>query len=307
MKVVIFCGGLGMRLREAGDDIPKPMVPIGNRPILWHLMKYYAHYGHTDFILCLGYRGDVIKKYFLNYEETSSNDFVLSGGGREIELMNRDISDWRITFADTGVNANIGQRLMAVQKYLSGEDIFLANYADGLTDMHLPSVIERFKSRGKIGNFVSSRPNLSFHAVSGLPDGGVREIKPVRDTDLRINSGYFMFRSEIFDYMRRGEELVDEPFQRLIAADQLLTFPYDGFTASMDTFKDKQHFDELHAKGRAPWEVWLMEPSVSQELADVTGQHPVMSPAAVKYQGDEGFLSPLPARPAEPAEKSAWL
>ena len=307
MKVVIFCGGLGMRLREAGDDIPKPMVPIGNRPILWHLMKYYAHYGHTDFILCLGYRGDVIKKYFLNYEETSSNDFVLSGGGREIELMNRDISDWRITFADTGVNANIGQRLMAVQKYLAGEEIFLANYADGLTDMHLPSVIERFKSRGKIGNFVSSRPNLSFHAVSGLPDGGVREIKPVRDTDLRINSGYFMFRSEIFDYMRRGEELVDEPFQRLIAADQLLTYPYDGFTASMDTFKDKQHFDELHAKGRAPWEVWLMESSVSQELVDLRGHDPVTSPTAVKYQGEEGFLSPLPVRPAEPAEKSAWL
>ena len=306
MKVVIFCGGLGMRLREAGDDIPKPMVPIGNRPILWHLMKYYAHYGHTDFILCLGYRGDVIKKYFLNYEETSSNDFVLSGGGREIELMNRDISDWRITFADTGVNANIGQRLMAVQKYLAGEEIFLANYADGLTDMHLPSVIERFKSRGKIGNFVSSRPNMSFHAVSGLPDGGVREIKPVRETDLRINSGYFMFRSEIFDYMRRGEELVDEPFQRLIEADQLLTYPYDGFTASMDTFKDKQHFDELHAKGRAPWEVWLREPPASTELTDLRAQLP-KSPTAVKYQGEEGFLSPLPVRPDEPAEKSAWL
>jgi len=305
MKVVIFCGGLGMRLREAGDDIPKPMVQIGHRPILWHLMKYYAHHGHTDFILCLGYRGDVIKKYFLNYEETSSNDFVLSGGGREIELMNRDISDWRITFADTGVNANIGQRLMAVRKYLLGEDTFLANYADGLTDMHLPSVIERFKSRGKIGNFVSIRPNLSFHSVSCLADGEVREIKPVRETDLRINHGFFMFRSEIFDYMRAGEELVEEPFQRLIAADQLLAYPYDGFVAAMDTFKDKQHFDELYAKGSAPWEVWLREPSVLDGRRHLRAEHPVKDPMAVKYQGEKDFLSPLGATVAEPAEKSA--
>jgi glucose-1-phosphate cytidylyltransferase len=306
MKVVIFCGGLGMRLREAGEDLPKPMVTIGHRPILWHLMKYYAHYGHTDFILCLGYRGDVIKKYFLNYEETSSNDFVLSGGGREIELMNRDISDWRITFADTGINANIGQRLMAVRKYLSGEQTFLANYADGLTDMHLPSVIERFKSRGKVGNFVSIRPNLSFHAVSGSADGGVREIKPVREIDLRINTGFFMFRSEIFDYIHAGEELVEEPFQRLIAADQLLAYPYNGFTASMDTFKDKQHFDELYSKGKAPWEVWLRDPSMSNGRPPLRGEQSVKGATPVKYQGEDGYLSPHAVRAAGPAEKPAW-
>jgi len=306
MKVVIFCGGLGMRLREAGEDVPKPMVPIGHRPILWHLMKYYAHYGHTDFILCLGYRGDVIKKYFLNYEETSSNDFVLSGGGREIELMNRDISDWRITFADTGVNANIGQRLVAVRKYLAGEDTFLANYADGLTDMHLPSVIERFESRGKIGNFVSIRPNLSFHAVTGHADGGVVAIKPVREMDLRINTGFFMFRSEIFDYIRSGEELVEEPFQRLIEADQLHAFPYEGFTASMDTFKDKQHFDELYSKGKAPWEVWLRESTSSNARNDIATEQLAKDPVAVKYQGTDGFLSPRAVRDAKPVEKSAW-
>jgi glucose-1-phosphate cytidylyltransferase len=302
MKVVIFCGGLGMRLREVGEDIPKPMVPIGHRPILWHLMKYYAHYGHTDFILCLGYRGDVIKKYFLNYEETSSNDFVLSGGGREIELMNRDISDWRITFADTGVNANIGQRLMAVRKYLTDEDAFLANYADGLTDMHLPSALERFASRGKIGNFVSIRPNLSFHAVSGLADGRVSEIKPVRETDLRINTGFFMFRREIFDYMRPGEELVEQPFQRLIAADQLHAYAYDGFTSSMDTFKDKQHFDDLYSRGTAPWEVWLRQQSgVDGHIgaADARDESaPVKSPAGHNY------VSPFGLAAAEPAENS---
>ena len=306
MKVVIFCGGLGMRLREAGDDMPKPMVPIGSRPVLWHLMKYYAHYGHTDFILCLGYRADAIKKFFLNYEETSSNDFVLSNGGREIELMNRDISDWRITFADTGVNANIGQRLMAVRNYLRGEDMFLANYADGLTDMHLPSVIERFKSGGKIANFVSVRPNLSFHAVSTGPDGEVREIKPVTETDLRVNGGFFLFRRQIFDYIRPGEELVLEPFERLIAANELQAYAHDGFTATMDTFKDKQHFDELYAKGKAPWEVWRKHngfaeaivataplPAANMQLFGAGPEKP-----GVKYGGGDP-LSRLNRRPSE--------
>jgi glucose-1-phosphate cytidylyltransferase len=305
MKVVIFCGGLGMRLREAGEDIPKPMVPIGSRPILWHLMKYYAHYGHKDFILCLGYRADAIKKFFLNYEETSSNDFVLSNGGRDIELMNRDISDWRITFADTGVNSNIGQRLMAVRNYLRGEETFLANYADGLTDMHLPSVIERFEAGGKIANFVSVRPNLTFHAVCCGPDGGVREIKPVMETDLRVNGGYFLFRRQIFDYMRAGEELVLEPFERLIKAEQLASYQHDGFTASMDTFKDKQGLDELYSKGRAPWEVWRKEVQVAE---DVAGTWPLPAMPAdpggdirpgVRYPREDGFLSPVRVRPGE--------
>ena len=312
MKVVIFCGGLGMRLRETADDIPKPMVPIGNRPILWHLMKYYAHYGHKDFILCLGYRADAIKKFFLNYEETSSNDFVLSNGGREIELMNRDISDWRITFADTGVNSNIGQRLMAVRNYLRGEETFLANYADGLTDMHLPSVIERFEAGGKIANFVSVRPNLTFHAVCSGPDGGVREIKPVMETDLRVNGGYFLFHRRIFDYMRPGEELVLQPFERLIAADELLTHQHDGFTASMDTFKDKQSLDELYSKGRAPWEVWRKDVEAQEGVAGIwtlpqlAGDAGRDAKSGVRHNGDDGFLSPVRVRPTEAPADSRW-
>jgi len=260
MKVVIFCGGLGMRMREAGEEIPKPMVPIGYRPILWHLTKYYAYYGHKDFILCLGYRADAIKRYFLNYEETISNDFVLSGingdrRGRCVELMNTDISDWRITFADTGVNSNIGQRLRAAERYLDGEETFLANYADGLTDLHLPSLLEYFERCGRIANLVSPRPNLSYHAVSVNGDGLVDGITAA-NTNLRVNGGYFLFHREIFDYMRDGEELVEEPFQRLIAARQLLAYPYDGFFASMDTLKDKQHLEDLYAGGKAPWEIW---------------------------------------------------
>ena len=256
MKVVLFCGGLGMRLREIGDDIPKPMVPIGYRPILWHLMKYYAHFGHRDFILCLGHRADVIKKYFLNYEETISNDFVLSGGGRQVELMNSDISDWRITFADTGIASNLGQRLKAVQRYVEDEETFLANYADGLTDLHLPTLIEHFQRGGKIANFVCVRPNLSYHAVSVDGDGLVDDIMAMNKTNLRVNGGYFLFQREIFDYLCHGEELVQEPFQRLIAAKQLLAYPYDGFFACMDTFKDKQHLEDLYARGKAPWQVW---------------------------------------------------
>jgi glucose-1-phosphate cytidylyltransferase len=264
MKVVIFCGGLGMRIREAGEDIPKPMVSIGYRPILWHLMKYYAHYGHKDFILCLGHRADVIKKYFLNYEETISNDFVLSGvganggdrRGRQVQLMNTDISDWTITFADTGISANIGQRLKAAEPYLNGDETFLANYADGLTDLPLPALIEYFQEHGKIANFVSPRPNLSYHAVSVNGDGLVDGITAITNTNLRINGGYFLFQRAIFDYLQDGEELVLEPFQRLIAAKQLMAYPYDGFFASMDTFKDRQQLEDLYARGKAPWEVW---------------------------------------------------
>src|SRR5215471_8954268 len=142
MKVVLFCGGLGTRLKDLSENVPKPMVNIGYRPILWHLMKYYAYYGHKDFILCLGYKADVIKQFFLNYEEWISNDFTLSQGGTQLTLANNDIADWNITFVDTGLHTNIGQRLVAVRKYLEGEDVFLANYSDGLTDLDLRQMID---------------------------------------------------------------------------------------------------------------------------------------------------------------------
>ncbi len=256
MKVVLFCGGLGMRLRDVAENIPKPMVTIGYRPILWHVMKYYAHFGHKDFILCLGYRGDAIKNYFLRYDECLSNDFVLSNGGRNLELLNSDISDWKITFADTGANSNIGQRLKAAQKYLEGEECFLANYSDGLIDLDLSKLLDYFKPQDKIGNFVSVRPNLTYHVVSANADGLVGDIRPITSSDLRINCGYYLFKKAIFDYIRDGEELVHEPFQRLIQEKQLLTYEHNGFFACMDTFKDKQQLDELYARGNAPWEVW---------------------------------------------------
>jgi glucose-1-phosphate cytidylyltransferase len=261
MKVVLFCGGLGMRIRDYSDHIPKPMVPIGYRPILWHVMKYYAHYGHTDFILCLGFGADVIKNYFLNYNECLSNDFVLSGGGKELRLLNSDIHDWRITFADTGTTSNIGQRLKAAERYLEGEDVFLANYADGLTDLPLDAQLAHFHRAGKTASFACVRPNLSLHFVALGNDGLVQSIADVRQSNLRVNGGYFIFRRDIFDQIREGEELLHEPFQRLLGAQQLVAYPYDGFWACMDTFKDKQLLDETYARGNAPWEVWKTAPS----------------------------------------------
>jgi len=257
MKVVLFCGGLGLRIRDA-EDIPKPMVQIGYRPILWHVMKYYAHYGHKDFILCLGHRAEAVKSYFLNYNECTSNDFVLSAGAKNIKLLNSDIQDWNITFADTGISSNIGQRLKKVQKYLEGEDEFLANYSDGLTDLSLTRQMDHFHREGKIASFLCVRPNLSYHLVS-LQQGAdslVSEIHAINNGSVRINGGFFIFKKQIFDYMRDKEELVMEPFQRLVAEKQLIGYPYDGFWASMDTFKDKQQLEGLCAGGVAPWEVW---------------------------------------------------
>jgi len=256
MKVVLFCGGLGMRLRDYDENVPKPMVPIGYRPILWHVMKYYAHFGHKDFILCLGYRADAIKSYFRSYDECVSNDFVLSEGGRRLELLQSDIDDWRITFVDTGANANIGQRLKAVEPYLAGEDAFFANYSDGLTDLALPAQLDHFRRHARIASFLCVQPHLSYHFVVSRNGGQVTSIQDVAQTGLRINGGFFILRTEIFDYLRQGEDLVMGAFQQLLAQSQLLAYRYDGFWESMDTFRDKQRLDEMYARGDAPWEVW---------------------------------------------------
>ena len=266
MKVVIFCGGYGMRLREYSEEVPKPMVPIGYRPVLWHVMKYYAHFGHKDFILCLGYRADAIKQYFLHYDECVSNDFSLSEGGKSLQLFNSDIHDWKITFAETGVHSNIGQRLKAVEKYLEGEEMFLANYADGLVDLPLTRLVEFAQNHGKIATFVSARPNLSYHVVSADRDGTVSAVTPIQEIDLRINGGYFVFRRDIFRNIRHGEELVLVPFRRLVQKKELMAYRHDGFFGAMDTFKDKQLLDGMYARGEAPWEVWKTHSS-EQDVA----------------------------------------
>jgi glucose-1-phosphate cytidylyltransferase len=266
MKVVLFCGGLGTRIREYPEPVPKPMITIGYRPILWHVMKYYAHYGHKEFILCLGYKADVVKSYFLNYDECVSNNFILSNGGKQLRLMNSDIHDWNITFVDTGILSNVGQRLKAIEPYLEGETAFLANYSDGVTDLPLPMYLDEFLSTGKVGGFLAVRPSQSFHVVSF--DGVVVEgITPISKAGIWINAGFFIFRKEVFNYMNEGEELVEEPFQRLIQNGNLLGYRYEGYWACMDTFKDRQQLDEIYTRGEAPWEVWKSARNGQREMS----------------------------------------
>ena len=255
MKVVLFCGGAGMRLRGYADDIPKPMVSIGTRPILWHLMKYYAHYGHKDFILCLGHKGNSIKDYFLNYDESASNDFVWSKGGKQIHFLNRDIDDWTISFVETGANATIGERLKAVESHLSGEEMFLANYGDGLSDLPLASMLDAFQKSDAIASLLLVQPTASFDIVRTGPAGTVADICELSRSDIWINGGFFALRQEIFRYIHPGDELVRQPFQRLIEQQALLAYKYNGFWQCMDTFKDKQRLEELN-QGQAPWKVW---------------------------------------------------
>jgi glucose-1-phosphate cytidylyltransferase len=219
-------------------------------------MRYYAHFGHKDFVLALGYRGDLIREYFLNYSEAMSNDFTLSEGGRKLELHSRDFEEWRITFVDTGLHSNIGQRLLRVKQYVETEPEFLANYSDGLSDLPLSKQIEDFRRLRAIASFVAVRSSQSFHAVQASEDGRVTGIGSMNDQVMSINGGFFVFRREIFDYIQEGDELVEQPFRRLIAANKLVTYRWNGFWQCMDTFKDKISFDRMEARGDCPWMVW---------------------------------------------------
>ena len=256
MKTVLFCGGLGTRLREHSDTIPKPLVNVGVRPIIWHLMRYYAHYGYKDFVLCLGYRGDLVREYFLNYNEALTNDFVLTEGGRKVELMTSDLDGWRITFVDTGLHSNIGQRLLRARKYLEGEEMFLANYSDGISNLPLDRMVAEFSARNAVATFASVNSPQTFHTVRSTSDGIVTEMAALNESGLWINGGYFALRREIFDYLNEGEELVGKPFERLMQKRLLMTYRHEGFWHAMDTFKDKITLDRLEAQGNCPWMVW---------------------------------------------------
>lgn len=253
MKVVLFCGGLGTRLRDYSDQVPKPMVPIGYRPVLWHVMKYYARFGYKDFILCLGYKADAIKNYFLNYDESLTNDFVFENGGSDIQLLHSDIDDWRITFADTGLTATIAERLVAVKKYLGDDEVFLANYSDGLTNFPIPQLVEKHQENGAVASFLCIKPYHSFHVVRAAYNGCVERIEDTTGADFWVNGGYFVLNREIFDYIEPGDELVNQPFQRLIAESKLYAHKYTGFWGCMDTYKEKQMLDDLFDRGEAPW------------------------------------------------------
>ena len=193
MKVVLFCGGLGMRMRADSQSLPKPMTPIGSRPVLWHVMRYYAHFGHKDFILCLGYGAQAVKDYFLNYRETTSNDFVLRQGGDDVKMLSTDISEWTISFIDTGIDTAIGERLRRVRPYLDGDEIFLANYGDVLTDAPMNDLIKQFANTEAVAQLLAVKPQDSFHVVDIEGDSTVTGLTAVASMAMRINGGYFVF------------------------------------------------------------------------------------------------------------------
>jgi glucose-1-phosphate cytidylyltransferase len=242
MKVVIFCGGLGLRMGSGTTRLPKPMIPVGDRPILWHIMSYYAWFGHTDFVLCTGYKADVIERYFSAFGDAAEANG--SGPG------------WSITFAETGVDAVIGQRLRAAEAYLDDDDVFLATYGDGLTDAPLPELVDRLLESDKVGIFVAAHPTAVFHIVTFDEENVVRSLVDITTSDIWQNAGFFVFRREIFDYIGEGDDLVDEPFQKLIAEGKLIAYPYQGFWAPMDTLKDKQNLVALVEGGHPPWQLW---------------------------------------------------
>src|ERR1700754_730841 len=253
MKVVLFCGGMGTRIREYSEAVPKPMIPVGSQPILWHIMDYYSRFGHRDFVLCLGYKANTVKEFFLNHRPEIYSDLVVSNGGAKVQTLGAPRENWRVTLIDTGVWRNVGERLWAVKEHVKDDEFFLANYSDGLSDVPLDDMIETFKASGKVACFLAVHPMLTFHLARIDGDGRVHEMLPSGNADMWINGGYFIFRRDIFDYIHDGEELVVEPFQRLIETDQLLAYKYEGFWRAMDTLRDRQVLEDMIEKGNMPW------------------------------------------------------
>jgi len=262
MKVVLFCGGLGMRMRDSLSTAPKPMAMVGERPLLWHVMRYYAHFGHTDFVLCLGYGASAVKDFFLNYDETRSNDFVLENGARKIKLFSTDISNWRITFVDTGLNSPIGERLRRVRRFVADEEMFMANYADVLTNAPLPDMIEQFTASDAVASLLAVPPQSSHHVVDIGENGLITQVTPMQDLRQWENGGYFLLRPEIFEYLDEGEDLVDDALmRRLVPQRRVLAYPYKGYWSPADTVKERTQLEQMYELGTCPWMIWDAERS----------------------------------------------
>jgi len=243
-------------MREGNTSVPKPMSMIGDRPLLWHVMRYYAAFGHKDFILCLGYGAAAVKEFFLRYDETQSNDFTMLSGGREINMHSTDISEWNIAFIDTGLSSSIGERLIRVREYVQGEEIFLANYADTLTDAPLDQMIETFRASGATASMIAVPPVSTHHVVEIDDAGQVTGVREVSELMQFENGGYFILRQGIFDALVEGEDMVPEAFGRLLKDGKLIAQRHFGFWRAADTFKDRVELDEMFRKGQCPWMLW---------------------------------------------------
>jgi glucose-1-phosphate cytidylyltransferase len=224
-------------------------------------MRYYAYYGHTDFVLCLGYGASAVKDFFLNYDETRSNDFVLEEGARKVTLFNKDISDWRITFVDTGLHSSIGERLRRVRRFVEGEPTFLANYADVLTNAALPDMIDRFEASDAVASLLAVPPQSSHHAVDIDDRGIITQVTPMRDLRHWENGGYFVLRQEIFDELNEDEDLVEDAIARLVRKGRVIAYPYKGYWSPADTVKERAQLEELYHQANCPWMIWDPERS----------------------------------------------
>lgn len=257
MKVVILCGGFGTRIRDVADNIPKPMIPIGRYPILWHIMKYYASYGHKEFVLCLGYKGQIIKDFFLNYEAHTKDFTIVLGRAGDLRFhTDHDESDWKVTLVDTGLDSMTGARVRKIKNYIRDDEQFMLTYGDGVGDINIERLLAFHKAHGKILTVTGVRPPGRFGELNADANGLVSEFneKP-QATAGRISGGFFVCRREIFAYLDERDDLVFEvePMNRLVADRQLSLYEHDGFWQPMDTSREYQLLNSIYAKGSAPW------------------------------------------------------
>jgi glucose-1-phosphate cytidylyltransferase len=260
LKVVILCGGQGTRIRDVNESLPKPMIPVCGLPILWHIMKYYATAGHKDFVLCLGYKGQVIKDFFLNYESHTRDFSLRLGAVNRIEYhTEHEEADWRVTLADTGADALTGARVRKIRKYIGNDEHFMLTYGDGVGDIDINKLVDFHVSHGRILTVTGVRPPGRFGELMNAPGGLVTEFneKP-QATGGRISGGYFVCSRKIFDYLDDREDLTFEtdPMRQLVADGQMMTYEHEGFWQPMDTYRDYMYLNGLVSKGEAPWIKW---------------------------------------------------
>ncbi|HEY9855753.1 MAG TPA: glucose-1-phosphate cytidylyltransferase [Stenomitos sp.] len=259
MKVAILCGGYGTRIRDVADNLPKPMIPVGNYPILWHIMKYYAGFGHEQFVLCLGYKSQTIKDFFLNYDSHTKDFTIHLNSQKPVEYHNDHTEcNWGVTLAETGLKAMTGARIRKIKKYVADDENFMLTYGDGVGDIDLDRLLEYHRSHGKILTVTGVRPPGRFGELE-IADGLVSSFneKP-QASGGRISGGFFVCRREIFDYLEDRDDLVfeQEPMRRLVQDRQMMVYEHDGFWQPMDTHRDYMLLNELYDKGTAPWVTW---------------------------------------------------
>lgn len=254
-KVVILCGGKGTRLREETEKKPKPLLSIGNYPILWHIMKHYSHYGFNEFILCLGYKGDLIKEYFLNYQNRRWDiQLNLKEGKKSLLLGDNQIENWNITFAHTGVETNTGGRIKRIENYIDGEYFFLT-YGDGLSDVNLRKLEEFFLLKGKTGVITGIRPQSKYGVISVGNDNIITGFKEKPMLNDHINGGFCVFHKNIFNFLEDNSVLEQEVFEKLAGERELAMYKHEGFWKCMDTYKDFLELNKMWEQGDTPWKV----------------------------------------------------